>query len=198
MPIISWDENKPAGQDSLGIGDDQIRSDKSALRTAIDTEHVFPSTGGDAGVHRLGSARPFYAAQSLVSSTGSDGRLMATSDTSRLFGVGSGGTVLYGGPTVLSAGSFPGGVAPQRFYWAIEFGIGQTRSGATTIGFPNSGFSGSPFVILQSINDGISTSDLVWTQQASKTDFNVLSTRTNGASASSTSFYWLSIGSRVL
>src|SRR3990167_5276461 len=125
-PSIGWDEAKPAGQDSLGLGDEEIRSLKTSLRVGLGAEHVWPSGGGDAGVHLLGSARPYFGAQSLVSSTGTDGRLMMTSDSSRLFGVGSGGTVLYGGATAILAGSFPGSAAPQRSYWAMEFGIANT------------------------------------------------------------------------
>src|SRR6185436_16344531 len=148
MPLIGWDENSPPDTESAGLGDDRIRSLRTSLRVGLDGEHVWPSASGDAGVHRLGSGRPYYGLQSAVSSSGSDGRLMQTSDTSRLFGVGSGGTSFIGGPTVLSAGSFPGTV-PQRHYWAEEFGEGKTAaSGTTTVGFPNSGYSGKPFVFL--------------------------------------------------
>ena len=75
---------------------------------------------------------------------------MWASDTSQFFHVGSGGTVLIGGPRVLSMGSFPGGAPPQRIQWAMEAGEGATTdsSGQTTITFPNSGFSGRPFTTL--------------------------------------------------
>jgi len=197
MPIINWDENKPAGQDSLGIGDDQIRSDKSAIRTAIDAEHVFPSTGGDAGVHRFGSARPYYGAQSLVSSTGSDGRLMATSDTSRLFGVGSGGTVFYGGATVLSAGSFPG-TTPQRFYWAVEFGAVQSSTTTTTVTFDNSGFSGVPFTTVSAVTTRTNpiTVHMATISQAGFTARCWLAD--TGSTTSNVTIMYHSIGTRVL
>ena len=199
---IQWDENKPAGQDSLGIGDDQIRSDKTALRSGLAAEHIWESTGGaNTGAHVLGSARPFFGPQSLVSSTGSDGRLYAASDTSRLFGVGSGGTTLYGGATVLSLGSFPGGTTPQRYYWAMEMGLAMTKSGQVQVVFPNSGFSVEPFIQLTPITEGgfpATPGDLVWSGKPVVTGFTAWSTKTNGASTSTTSFYWQATGYRVL
>ena len=195
-PTISWDENKPADLDSLGIGDDQIRSDKTAIRTALDAEHYFPSAGGDAGTHKLGSGRPFYGLQSAVSSTGTDARLMQTSDTSRLFHVGSGGTSFIGGATVISAGSYPGTV-PQRSYWAMEFGEGKTvTSGATTITFPNSGFSAVPYIFLTPYPNAPTGHTLVVStrQEAS---FAAISHNT-GATASTISFFWQAIGTRTL
>lgn len=197
MPTISWDEGKPAGADSLGIGDDQIRSDKTAIRTAIDTEHVFPSGGGDAGVHRLGSARAHYAIQSLVSSSGTDGRLMQTSDTSQFFHVGSAGTSLIGGATVISAGSYPGNV-PQRAYWAMEFGEGKTASGVVQVTYPNSGYSGRPFVQVTPKLTTETTACILWIDSVGATSFMVQSRLTNGATTSSHSFYWQSIGTRTL
>src|SRR5689334_10227962 len=126
MPLggvsILWNENSPADTDSAGAGAGEIRSDKTSIRNAVGSEHNWPSGGGPStGYHLLGSARAFVAAQSLVSSSGTDGRLMVTSDTSRLFHVGSAGTSYLGGQNDLSVGSSP--VGGQRFYWAIEFGV---------------------------------------------------------------------------
>lgn len=198
---VTWDETKPAGGDSLAIGDNQLRSDKTALRNALAAEHNFDASGGaNTGYHVLGSARPYYGTQSAVSSTGSDGRIMLTSDTSRLFGVGSAGTVFLGGPTVISAGSYPGAV-PQRHYWAMEFGEGRTASGSTTISYPNSGFSGVPFVtvtprITSLVADGGAC--ILWVSGIGQTSVVVNSRLTDGATTSAHSFYWQSIGTRVL
>lgn len=201
MAVIGWDEGKPDGGDSLGQGDNEIRSLKTSLRQGLDTEHVWPSGGGAAGVHRLGSARPYIGPQSLVSSTGTDGRLFHASDSSQLFGVGSGGTVLLGGPTVLSAGSFPGGAAPQRYQWVLEFGEGKTASGSTTITIPNSGYSGVPFVqitnkITNLITDG--GASIMWVSGVGFGSFVANSRLTNGVTTSSHSFFWQSIGTRAL
>lgn len=209
MPTIKWDEAKPAGGDAIAQGDDEIRSTKTALRTALDSEHVFPSAGGDAGTHRLGSARAAFGTQSLVSSAGIDGRLMVTSDTSRLFHVGSEGTMLLGGQNVLSMGSSP--VGGQRFYWAIEmqevlvsFNLGE--SGNVT--FPNSGFSGKPFVlVVPKTNDITSTSGMFLVNTNARVTSSQVSFFSvefdqggvsEGATDSSLTLLILSIGTRTL
>lgn len=148
-------------------------------------------------MHRLGSARPYVGTQSLVSSTGTDGRLMATSDSSRLFGVGSGGTVLYGGPTVLSAGSFPGTV-PQRALWVEEFGEGRTVSGTTIVAIPNSGYSGKPYVFLTAYDQAGAVAQIMYLTSVTATQFTARSSATNLLGTSSTSFFWRSVGSRTL
>src|SRR3989442_6232895 len=108
MANLLWNENAPADTDSVGQGDDEIRSIKASIRNGMAEEHIWPSaSGGNLGVHLLGSARPYYGAQSLVSSSGSDGRLMVTSDTSRLFHVGSAGTMFLGGNGVVTVGTTP-------------------------------------------------------------------------------------------
>lgn len=202
-PTIGWNENAPAGGDSLGLGDNEIRSLKTALRQGLDGEHVWPSGGGDAGVHRLGSGRAYYGPQSLVSSVGTDGRLMQASDTSQFFGVGSGGTSFIGGPTVISAGSFPGSV-PQRAIWVEEFGEGQvkTTSATTTIAFPNSGYSGRPYVWMTVFDDNIvsaANDGLLGRVESVTATSAVLSIRSgSGAPGSNTSFFWRSIGTRTL
>lgn len=198
MPTILWNESSPDGGDSLGLGDNEIRSLKTSLRNGLDAEHVWPSGGGDAGVHRLGSARAYVGVQSNVSSTGTDGRLMQTSDTSRLFGVGSGGTTFLGGPTVISAGSFPGSL-PQRAIWVEEWGEGKTvASGTTTIAFANSGYSGRPYVLLTVLPSSIvQTAHIIGLASLGATSFTAVSHNTAGAQ-SSVSFIWRSVGTRAL
>lgn len=199
MANISWNESSPAGADSAGLGAQEFRSLKTAIRTGLDTEHNWPSAGGDAGVHRLGSGRPYYGPQSAVSSTGTDGRLMMTSDTSRLFGVGSAATVLIGGPTVISAGSFPGGL-PQRHYWAVEFGIaGLNSSGSATVTIPNSGYSGVPFIYLTTQLGVANSRWFAWTYSETNTSFGIGGwNEFAGSATGNPNVQWLSIGSRVL
>jgi hypothetical protein len=117
---------------------------------------------------------------------------MQTSDTSRLFGVGSAGTVFLGGPTVISAGSFPGSL-PQRAIWVEEFGIGLNPSGQTIITIPNSGYSGRPFVWLTVIDQtGISPSETAHLVSIpTATQFTV-------QTSSGNSFFWRSLGTRTL
>ena len=149
---VVWNENTPSGPQSMNSGDDAMRSIKTALRTGLDDEHNWPAAGGSFfGYHRFGSARTFYGTQSQVSSSGTDSRLMVTSDTSRLFAVGSVSTVLLGTPTVLLMGSQTPIAPPQRAHWLAEaqfelMGLDDTSGQAVT--FPNSGFSGIPIVMV--------------------------------------------------
>ena len=205
MPIggsdgIGWDEGSPPTTENAGLGAQRIQSLKTSLRQALDSEHNFPSTGGDdVGYHRYGSARPYYGPQSTVSSSGSDGRLMLTSDSSRLFGVGSVSTSLLGGPTVLLAGSFPGSL-PQRSYWAVEFGQSAAVhvSGdhfSDTVTFPNSGFSGAPYVLLTPLGSG-STAATLLIASVNKTTLVVHSHKT--VTDFDVTYNWVSIGTRTL
>lgn len=201
MPIIGWSESNPQGSDSIGLGDDEIRSLKTSVRIGLDSEHVWPSGGGDAGVHRLGSARPYVGTQSLVSSTGTDGRLQWASDTSQFFHVGSGGTAFIGGAQAISAASYPGGAPPQRHQWVQEFGEGKTVSGSTNITYANSGFSGVPFVTITNRITSLAADGgaaIMWVSGTNATGFTANSRLTNGATTSTHSFYWISIGTRVL
>ena len=199
MPTISWNEGSPSDTDSAGLGDDQFRSLKSSIRVGLDGEHVWPSGGGDAGVHRLGSARAYYGTESLVSSVGTDGRIMQTSDTSRLFHVGSAGTSLIGGATALLVGEYPD-TPPQRHYWAIESGEGRTNSGSTTVNYP-SAFSGvARVVIIPRITTLVADggASIMWVSSPGANSFVANSRKTDGATNSSQSFYWHSIGTRCL
>ena len=149
---VVWNENTPSGPQSMNSGDDAMRSIKTALRTGLDDEHNWPAAGGSSfGYHRFGATRAFYGTQSQVSSSGTDSRLMMTSDTSRLFAVGSVSTVLLGTPTVLLMGSQTPIAPPQRAHWVAEAQL-KVKDEIDTVGtevtFPNSGFSGIPIVMV--------------------------------------------------
>lgn len=199
MATISWDETLPSDSENAGLGDDRIRSLKTSIRVGLDAEHVWPAFGGDAGIHRLGSGRPFYGAQSLVSSTGTDGRLMIASDTSRVFHVGSAGTMFLGGANVPSMGSAPTG--GQRFYWALECGVTDLAAGQTLVTFPNSGFSGIPFVYLSVATESGAVSPPVGKiRNLTAASFTALvSIAATGATVvnSATTLHWFSIGTRT-
>ena len=142
----NYDSTSPPDNENAGLGATRIRSLETTVQQVLDSEHNFPAAGGaNTGYHRLGSGRVFYDVQSNVSSSGTDGRLQVASDTSRLFHVGSGGTMYLGGANSISANSTP--VGGQRFQWVQDFGEVNTGSQAVvTVGFANSGYSGIPFV----------------------------------------------------
>ena len=147
----TWDATIPAGSESVGLGDDRLRSVKTTLQQALDSEHVWPSGGGIVGQHRAGSARAFYGLQSQLSSSSAsvvaDGSMMVTSDTTRLFSTGAFGVAMLGaGPKALSLDTTAGMTfAPQNVRWAMEVGVTSMGS-AIVVVFPNSGFSGMPFL----------------------------------------------------
>lgn len=197
---IGWDNATPAGTELESLGPTRIKSLKTSVQQALDAEHVFPTTGGaGTGAHRPGSAVAHYGTQSAVSSGDTNGKLMFTSDSSRLFGTPSNGTVFIGGATVISAGSFPGGAAPQRSHWVEEFGEAITDAqGIVTITFPGSGFSGKPYVKTQLfVLNGITTGNWATPIAISKTAMDVV-TRSSAGSASAQSFFWFSTGTRAL
>ena len=48
IPSVSWNENSPAGTDSITLGDNRIREMKSQIREVMDIDHKFASSGQDA------------------------------------------------------------------------------------------------------------------------------------------------------
>lgn len=208
MATIGWSESAPANGDNLGLGASEIRSLKTAVRTGLDAEHVWPSTGGDAGVHRLGSARAFVGAESAVSSSGTDGRLMVSSNRSRFFHVGSNGTMVLGGAAVafitsgnatLDAFGNASNPLPQTHYWEIQAQSGTLGSLATNIiTYYGSGFSGIP--VTWAYYTGSSPTQLIGIHAVSggKTGCVVYGFTSSGSAPNNTPFQVVSIGSRVL
>ena len=204
MPNISilWNESAPADSDSASGGAADIRSLKTSLRNALAQEHLWPSSSGLAGSHALGSARAFFAAQSLVSSADTDGRLFVASDTSNFFHVGSAGTMFLGGQRTISANSTP--VGGQRFYWATEFGRNTLPAGVGSVTFPNSGFSGSPFVVLSIFTPEATTNRAYagWFSAISALGFTAQVRKLIGTGAPGApediDIFWYSVGTRTL
>lgn len=135
---ITWDVSTPSGSSLVGQGPSVFTALKSSLQSGLDAEHLWPAAGGYAGVHRDGSARVFYGTASVVSSADTDGRLMLTSDTSRLYAVGNSQTsYLIGGrfvphvhPVYNNAGSNLTSQVTQ--FWASEMGLGSVPNGSDT------------------------------------------------------------------
>jgi hypothetical protein len=192
VPIL-WNEASPAEADIADAA--PIRSIETSIRNGLDSEHNWPASGGaNVGYHRLGSARVFYDVESNVSSSGTDGRILVTSDTSRLFHVGSAGTMFLGGQNTLSVGSSP--VGGQKFYWAEEFGsLVEGAVPVNSVTFPNSGFSGVPFTQLSVFSSG--PVHLVLTN-LSPTLVGYQAYDKNGVGVGKFTVFWRSVGTRVL
>lgn len=201
---ISWNEVTPTNKSDVSEGNEYIMSIKTSIRSAMDAEHNWPTISGSGfGYHVRGSARPYYGLQSAVSSTQSDGRLMLTSDTSRLFSVGTGGTNFLGGPTVPLMGSDPS--VPQRHAWVEEFGtVTMNGSGVALVTIPNSGFSGFPYTFLTVMGGTASSADretasVVTYLNSSQTQIAiVLFDLTGGVYQNDATVLWRSIGTRAL
>jgi hypothetical protein len=124
--------NTPSGTSSAGLGDEDLRSIKTTFQQVLDSEHIFPSTGGaGSGAHRKGSAVAFVGTASAVSSTDTDGRLMVTSDTSRLYHVGSAATLylggrydVEGGVSLFNAQTTSRVTSTVTQIWGMEAGVG--------------------------------------------------------------------------
>lgn len=209
MPIggsaVSWAEGVPAGSEQIGLGDNRIRSLKTSVREGLDNEHVWPSDGSTVavvGAHRAGSARAYHGTQSRVSSGDTNGRMMIASDTSRLFGVGSAGTVLLGaGPLSLSLGSMVGITHPQRAYVAVEVGATSSASSMHQVTFPNSGFSGIPFVMVSAATEaagGNAPGKFVRIIGITASEFSAQVISSENGDALDTNIQWISIGTRTL
>ena len=197
--VISWDNTTPPGTESIGLGDDRIRSLKTSVQEFLDNEHNFPSAGGaSSGYHRLGSARAHYGTQSRVSSGDTDGRLMVTSDSSRLFGTNSTGTLLFGSPGGISVEGNSDQTFPQRYRWALEFGAVNTgSSGSINISFANSGFSNTPTVVATAVL----TASIIVLGTAESSRITIFSYNSGGgvaALAPSVAASWMAIGTRIL
>ncbi len=113
----------------------------------------WPGSGGgsaaSAGQMIPGAARAFFDVQSRVSAN-SDGCLMQTSDTSRLFGVNSNGTMFLGGAFTLEQAVHPG-ANTARWVLAsgtttgslISFGVTYNGLPAVTVSLQTTVTSGS-------------------------------------------------------
>lgn len=156
---FGWDNNAPGPNDQAGLGDDQMRSIRSNVQGVLDAEHHFPSTGGNGGAHRLGSARAYVGTLSQVSSADTDGRLMVASNASALFHVGSSGTLKLGSSNALildTGGSLVPGNLPVTHQWmlGVQSVINTALSAGSVAGTFDSAYSGKPFVWLPPIVDG--------------------------------------------
>lgn len=127
MPTIGWNENEPSDSSGANTGASEIRSLKSNLAGGLSGAIYWPGSGGasaaSAGQPVPGAWRAFYGAQSLVSAY-ADGAMYVTSDTSRLFGIGSSGTMFIGGAQVVE-GPAPGA---QNARWVMAAGVSANGS----------------------------------------------------------------------
>ena len=209
---IGWDEASPPGSESVGLGDDRIRSFKTSARPALDSEHYWTSSSSTAGAHRSGSARAFWGTQSQVSTSGdsySAGRMMITSNTSRLMsvastieGVASGVSafMLASGPLGLSAGSMVGIALPQTANLVTYFGEQTSAASTHQVVFP-AAYNGIPFVLASANSETLSGNKVgkfVRLIGISASEFSVQCISSENGDAIDSGIIWFSIGTRTL
>ena len=134
MPI-SWNEAEPSDSSGANLGATELRSLKTTLATALSNAVYWPGSGGasaaSAGLPIPGKWRAFFGLQSAVSAY-ADGSLYVTSDTSRLFGIGSGGTMFLGSASAIEQAVVPG--APN-VRWVMASGIVAAAGGGAAVSF---------------------------------------------------------------
>lgn len=209
MPTVNihWSEAAPANSDNVGLGAQEIRSLKTDLRNGLAAEHLWSSTGGAAGAHLLGSARPYVGPTSEVSSDGTAGRLMFNSTTSDFFYLsdttaerigGRGTPVAYDTGANSANASMPANHRTEIFYGEVTTAGG---SAIFPITFPGSGYSGIPNIQLTCAETAAfgSGNYLVATaHDCTATGFTVRSSVASTGAAFTTRVNWMSMGTVVV
>lgn len=184
---IGWSETAPSDSSAANLADDELRSLKSNLAGGLANAVYWPGTGGSslasAGQPLPGAWRAYYGAQSLVSAY-ADGAMYVTSDTSRLFGVGSGGTMLLGSARVVENAVWPG----TKARWVQAEG---TFSGTGSAGF------GVTYDVAPVVTIGVfsaSTTVIPVITSLSVGTVGVTGYRLDGGAASGFTIHWRSLG----
>jgi hypothetical protein len=192
---IGWDETDPANSKNLGLGALDIRSAKSAIRTGLDAEHVWPSSGGVAGHHRLGSGRAYVDASSALSSDGTTGHIFFNTSNSQVYSISATSAHRLGGVGVPYVGDE--GVTFSINNHRVNIYCGAVRvnsSGTAPVTF-NSVYSGLPFIQLTPYTTGVSNSCVAYVTALSSTSMTIEVVDMAGVAISSKTIFWQSTGS---
>lgn len=193
MPI-AWSETAPSDGSNANLGASEIRSLKTTLATALSQSLYWPGSGGgsvaSAGQLKPGTARAFYGTESQVSAN-TDGQLMVTSDTSRLFAVNANTTLFLGSMAVVEQVAAP----PANHRWVLA----QSRATGSANGISLSygvTYGATPTISI-SVMTSASTAGTASVSLPDSSGFTVDVYRMGGNTkyASSTwSVYWTSVG----
>lgn len=198
---VGWDNTSPGANDGAGLGDDEIRSLKTSMQSALDSEHQWSETGGSGtGLHRPGTGRAFHDLQSNLSAGGQSGRGFFASDTSRFFMVGtvaSRVTNYIGGPSSIEQAAATGS---RQHIWAEESGALGPSVSRTQF---SSEYSGIPTVQVSAFSDNLN-SNTVLVINLSDVTVGGFQTQPRSitpavvATASGHTTFWRSLGTRLL
>lgn len=189
MPTIGWDETSPADGSGANTGASAIRSLKSNLAGGLSGAIYWPGSGGasnaSAGQPVPGAWRAFYGKQSTVSAY-ADGAMQVTSDTSRLFGVGSTGTMFLGSASALEHTTYPG----TNVRWVMASGV---TVSSTSFAF-GPVYNGLPIVTFSVTTSGV-TSVIGVLDSLTSSQARVIAYNATGLPlGSATTVYWQSVG----
>ena len=206
MPLgganINWNEASPADSDLVGQGDDEMRSIRTAIRSALDSEHNFPSTGGaGTGWHRQGSARPYYGPGSIVSSDGTNSRLFFQNDAPHgpqamaLWGLNAIVPSLLGHDSIaINASTNSGFGSIHKFATAIQLSFGTVGSSGSTLAPFGSAFSGRPACFATPVYTGLANSVTIAVGRPTASAVSVWIWDETGAPVTENGFFLASIG----
>ena len=195
---VGWDNTVPAAGDDAGLGDDEFRSFKTSIQTLVDAEHEFSTTGGtNTGRHRPGSAMAHFDVESNVSAGDVAGRLYVTSNTTRLYTLGtssSSASLFLGSTRVIEQAGTTG---DTNSIWVEETGMDNTVGGPIGVAF-SAVYNVRPIVTCSAVSTGVSGPVFTSISSVSIGGFIGTSRYVIGGttSPSASSIHWRSIGTK--
>ena len=163
---IQWDITTPSGTSLAGQFPTVWQSMRTSVSSGLDAEHLWPATGGLAGVHRAGSARIYTGTASQVSSADTDGRLMYVPAGAQLWYLSSATTQQISGlPSNGSTGALARWISTSSLSWANA--TEQNDGVVGNVKQPTIGVSVTNVLLTTSSN----TTTLVWASSANKVGF---------------------------
>jgi hypothetical protein len=202
----AWTPNAPSDSSNVGLGAGDIRSLKTQVQQPLDSEHVFTAAGDTVmGAHRPGSAVAFFGTASRVSSADTDGRIMLTSDTSRLYSVANSQTsMLIGGRYVAHANPVYNNngsnlTSQVTQFWGTESGRVQLTTGTAAVTLKHTYLTGGHVnVALDNTTAPPSTMTLIFAAQVNGATLTINSyTLTTGVAFASSAIVSYQVFGRV-
>jgi hypothetical protein len=164
--MTNWNEQKPTSSDLVSELPSVLTSNAIAFRTGVEKHSYWTdSSGVSAGQTRFsdgsfgpGSFRAFFDAESSLSTALStvkplSGRLYVASDTKRLYGFTSAGTVPLGGRNVIAYLGASAATIQSNVRTLIQIGSLSSVPGSSTITYPTA-YAVAPVVQITVMSSG--------------------------------------------
>lgn len=207
--MANWNELKPGAHDPLSEFPSAVTTNAIAFRTGLE-KHSFwtDSSGVSAGIPRLsdgsfgpGSFRAFFAPLSSLSTAASTakplaGRLYITSDTSRLYGFTSTGTVPLGSRNIVVFIGTSGTTILSGVRTLVQTGSLLSVPGSSTVTF-GTAYAVAPLVEIQVQSSGTTHFGSAKANTVTATTFSSSLSAVYGDNSAMT-ILWRSIGTVAL